>query len=302
MRILLPVDGSKAAHEAVDFVRSLAAVRPVEVVILMVSFAPVDHTIQPYDSEWKEQENRHIQKVLEQAKHALDADCQSVSVIHGSGSVVPCILDQARDSNADLIVMGAKGLSTTKRSHLGSVSDNIATRADCSVVVVRPGRSKSQRLGKILLAFDKSVASREAASELLLWKLSGDSHISVVSVAQTPSVFIDDGCVASPYPLTPEQIAPISDSAIRMASHIAEQHSQTDAQTLAADHIGEAIVEAAEKVEADLIVVGDAGHSRRGDFFLGSTSKYLLRHASCSVWISRYHWKTDATKKDAPEQ
>ncbi len=300
MKILLPVDGSKAAREAVDFVRSLAKVRPVEVVVSMVSFAPAQHAMQPYSSEWKEQENLYIQKVLDNAKHALDVDCQSVSIIHGAGSVVPCILDQARDSKVDLIVMGAKGLSTTKRSHLGSVSDNIATRADCSVVVVRPGRRKNQHLGKILLAFDKSAASREAASELLLWKLSGDTHISVVSVAQTPSIFTDDGCVSSPYPLTPEQISPINDAAIRMASHIAEQHAKTDTQTLSADHIGEAIVEAAEKAEADLIVVGDAGHSRRGDFFLGSTSKYLLRHASCSVWISRYHWKTDA-KEAAPE-
>ena len=299
MKVLIPVDDSNTANEAVEFVQLLAKNNPIDAVVLMVSYVPAQHTLQPWVTEWSERENLHTQEVLDKARQSLEADCQSVSTIHGTGSIVPCILDHARESKADLIVMGAKGHSAIQRVLLGSVSDNIATRAECSVVVVRPDQRKKQRLAKILLAFDKSVASRAAATELMQLQLSRDTRGSVVSVAQNPHIFIDDGFFASPIPLTAEQIAPVNDAADRMASQIAERYPHTDSQTPVADHVGEAIVEAAEKGRADLIVVGDAGHSRRGDFFLGSTSKYVLRHASCSVWISRYHWKSADAEKQA---
>lgn len=298
MKILLPVDGSSAADEAVSFVRTLAQNNPVDVVVLKVSRAPVQHTNEPWISEWTEHESRHAEKVLERVKQKLEVDCQSVSTIHGAGSVVPCIIDQAKESKVDLIAIGAKGLSATQRALLGSVTDTVATRAECSVVVVRPGRERKQLLDRILFAFDKSVASREAAKEVMNLKLDRDTQLSVVSVAQSPRVFLEDGPVPSSIPLTPEQIAPVSEAADRMASHIAERFPQTASYTPVADHIGDAIIEAAEKEGVDLVVVGDTGHNRLGEYFLGSTSRHVLRHAACSVWISRrYRQPIDDSKQ-----
>lgn len=49
------------------------------------------------------------------------------------------------------------------------------------------------------------------------------------------------------------------------------------------------IVDAIERFEADLVVMGHRGLSRIERFFLGSTSENVLRHAPCSVWIVREH-------------
>jgi len=64
------------------------------------------------------------------------------------------------------------------------------------------------------------------------------------------------------------------------------------------DHIGDSIVNVAEETNANLIVVGDTGHSLLSRFLLGSTSKYVLRHAPCSVWISRRHWNATPTPNE----
>ena len=96
MKILLPIDGSEAANEAVEFVRSLAGDNLVEVVILVVSFEPVQYTSQSWVPEWTQQENVRTQSILSKAKQSLDEDCKSVSLIHGSGAVIPCILHQAK--------------------------------------------------------------------------------------------------------------------------------------------------------------------------------------------------------------
>jgi nucleotide-binding universal stress UspA family protein len=301
MKILLPVDGSAAANEAIKFVCSLAEDNSVDVIVLMVTHDPVHYTMQPWVTEWTEQENRHSQQVLAQAKQSLDADCQSVSIVRETGSIIPCILDQAKKSKVDLIVLGAKGHSAARRVLLGSVSDSIANRAKCSVVVVRPTDSNDRRLNKILLAFDKSIASREAVTELMQLKLNRDTNVSVVSVALSPYFFDVDGYTGSPIALTTDQIAPVSETAERMAAQIAEHFPHTDSLTPVTHHVGDAIVDVAEKGKADLIVVGDTSRSWIEEFLLGSTSQYVVRHAPCSVWISRHHWKTEVSKQGATD-
>ena len=47
------------------------------------------------------------------------------------------ILKEARDWNADLIVMGSHGRQGADRFLLGSVSEAVATHAHCSVEIIR---------------------------------------------------------------------------------------------------------------------------------------------------------------------
>jgi len=50
---------------------------------------------------------------------------------------------------------------------------------------------------------------------------------------------------------------------------------------------GEAIVNAAEAEEADLIVVGSHGRGPVGRFLVGSVSDYVVRNARCPVLVVR---------------
>ena len=47
------------------------------------------------------------------------------------------ILDCAKDRNADLIVMGTRGLSDLKGRFVGSVSHKLSHLADCTFITVR---------------------------------------------------------------------------------------------------------------------------------------------------------------------
>jgi nucleotide-binding universal stress UspA family protein len=302
LKILLPIDGSDVAKAAVDFVRSLAAENPLEVTVLAVSYIPLEYSMEPWVPEWSDRENERTQIILDQASKSLEGCCRSVITVRGSGSVVANILEYANQCEVDLIVLGAKGHSAIRRVLLGSVSDSVATRASCSVLVVRPQAGRASKPEKILLAFDKSVAAREAAAELMEWKFDRNTKVDVVSVAQNPYMFVGEDFSPTPIEITPDQILPISEAVQRIASQIAEHFPHTETHTPIADHIGEAIVEQAEDDKADLVVVGDTGHSVFSDLLLGSTSKYVLRHAPCSVLISRHHWKSGEEKQEVKEE
>ena len=53
------------------------------------------------------------------------------------------------------------------------------------------------------------------------------------------------------------------------------------------EHIGEGIVAFSEKNKMDLLVVGETPRNELSRFLMGSTTRYVLRHAPCSVWVTR---------------
>jgi nucleotide-binding universal stress UspA family protein len=59
------------------------------------------------------------------------------TVIRAPGHPADVILDTAAREGVSLVVLGSRGLSGVRA--LGSVSERVAHRARCSVLVARPG-------------------------------------------------------------------------------------------------------------------------------------------------------------------
>ena len=53
------------------------------------------------------------------------------------GDPADAILDVAEQVNADLIVVGNKGMTGAKRFLLGSVPNKVSHHAPCSVIIIR---------------------------------------------------------------------------------------------------------------------------------------------------------------------
>ncbi len=83
-------------------------------------------------------EQNAVRQVLQQRSEVLARRFRRVSVhtLHGSPGAE--LKRLGKEENADFVVLGAIGRSAIARVLLGSVSEHVATRADCSVSVVRP--------------------------------------------------------------------------------------------------------------------------------------------------------------------
>jgi nucleotide-binding universal stress UspA family protein len=75
--------------------------------------------------------------VLTRTAGELESQGVEVETDAREGDPAKVILDVAREQDADLIVVGARGLTGLRRFLLGSVSSKLAHHADCSLLIVR---------------------------------------------------------------------------------------------------------------------------------------------------------------------
>jgi nucleotide-binding universal stress UspA family protein len=61
----------------------------------------------------------------------------SAKIVERKGDAASMIIDEAEKEDADLIVMGTRGLNTAQRWLLGSVSSRVVQHGPCNVLVVR---------------------------------------------------------------------------------------------------------------------------------------------------------------------
>jgi len=85
----------------------------------------------------------------------------------------------------------------------------------------------------------------------------------------------------------PEEIAR-GEAAIMRCEQLAQtERAEVDAELLQARTASAAIVDEAANRDVDLIVLSVAGRYHRGEYTLGKTVPYVLKHADCEVWVLR---------------
>jgi nucleotide-binding universal stress UspA family protein len=155
-RILVAVDGSQAAQNALDTLKSTFEFSGAEVTLMHVVEMPWLHL--GLDEDWLEEpaegrgdtgadstaHSQLDQEVRHEAQQVIDAALAqvkdypfSISTVIEEGNPASQLLRQAEVGEYDLVIVGATGVSDLKHVMLGSVSVKVAWNAPCSVAVVR---------------------------------------------------------------------------------------------------------------------------------------------------------------------
>ncbi|MDP3251817.1 MAG: universal stress protein [Hydrogenophaga sp.] len=139
-KVLIGVDGSTHAQHAIGAVARLARDSPaMEVSLVNVSKLPDHGDLSP--SVMREiEEARHArqEELLENAVALARANGLVVSGRHGtSGDVVMEIVALARETGADLIVVGTRGMGALGSLVLGSVALGVVHQAQVPVMLVK---------------------------------------------------------------------------------------------------------------------------------------------------------------------
>jgi len=134
--ILVAVDASPAALQAVECARKLAKLT--DATVLLVHAYPKVHGYlgEPNLSEAIANHVAKARELVEPLAESLEADGVKTIVEILEGPPTDAILRVADARNVDLIVMGARGLGSVSSLLLGSVSQKVMAHATCPVLLV----------------------------------------------------------------------------------------------------------------------------------------------------------------------
>jgi len=147
---------------------------------------------------------------------------------------------------------------------------------------------------RILVAIDGSEQSEAAVDEVAQWHYPAGSEVRVISVVEPsylPTTFPGDGVDLNVYDQIAKSAGKVARAAVKKAAAKlragGERHKVSVTTKVLSGPPKGVILEEAEALGADLIVVGSHGHGALERFLLGSVSQSVALHAKCSVEIVR---------------
>jgi nucleotide-binding universal stress UspA family protein len=144
VRIVVGTDGSDTAGEAVRQATELAKLSSARLDIVS-AYEPIpqqrikaEAREAPGDVQYEISQREDVNLILDAATgDAKKAGLEEVQSHAREGDPADAILDVAEEINADLIVVGNKGMTGARRFLLGSVPNKVSHHAPCSVIIVR---------------------------------------------------------------------------------------------------------------------------------------------------------------------
>ncbi|GIF01529.1 universal stress protein [Paractinoplanes rishiriensis] len=180
------------------------------------------------------------------------------------GSPTAVLIDASRE--AQLLVVGHRGTGGFAGLLAGSTATQLAGHAACPVTVARDANTADD--AAIVLGMDGSPHALAAADVAFAEARRQDAELVIISHGQTLTEAEPDSVTARI-----EQLA-------QHYGDIKYRREAADGATPAA-----ALIDAANRLHAGMIVVGSRGHSGFRGLIMGSTSRALVDHASCSVTV-----------------
>jgi len=203
------------------------------------------------------------------------------------GPAVDGILEVVRQLEADLIVVGTRGLSGLRHLFLGSTAERLVRHSECPVLTTH-AEAKPRPVTKILVPTDFSGSARRAAevAREIVRGENGPARLILLHAYHLPIEY-------SAYGAAPVAPAFLEESRVRAEADLQEiarslERQGLEVETLAlAGYPAETILETAEAHEVDLIAMGTTGRSGAAHFFLGSTAERVVQRAHCPVLTLR---------------
>jgi nucleotide-binding universal stress UspA family protein len=283
--ILVAVDGSPECDAAVRWAAQEAELRclPItlaHVVVPVVTSWPV-RSLQAEFNEWQEDNARQVieqgQKMLRSSLGDSELSNVRTEVLHDYA--VPALVTAS--TQAQMIVVGSRGMGPVGRAVLGSVSGGVVHHAHCPVAIVHADEAQApDHTAPVLLGIDGSPASETATA--LAFDEASRRNVELVALHAWSDVGV--------YPVVGMHWQEYEDEGHEvLGERLAgwqEQYPDVHVRRrIVCDLPARGLIEESE--QAQLVVVGSHGRGGFAGMLLGSVSTAVAEAAKAPVIVVR---------------
>jgi nucleotide-binding universal stress UspA family protein len=209
------------------------------------------------------------------------------------GSVAHQLVEHLNNARADLVAIGIANAEHAQLPSIGLIAERLLRKTPCPVLAVPAGRVESANAAlaptapwprNILVAMDFSEPARAALPQA--WKLAQQSD-GVLQILHVNDTLWNEGSECSPGPGDA-----IEDARRQLEEEIAGEQTRSHSPRptyplLASGEPAREILACADRIAADVIVMGTHGRSQVGRFLLGSVTQEVLEHTVRPVLVTR---------------
>ena len=185
-----------------------------------------------------------------------------------TGKVYKEIADEARESNAMLVVTGTHGATVFVEFWIGSNANRIVSLSPCPVITIRGGIDIQRSLSKIVFPIDSSLETRQKANFTAYLAKQHEAEVYILSLYTTKVKAMRQNV-----DLYAEQVA----------SYMEEMGIKYNIQSVVADNIADAMIDYAKKVDANLISMMTQQETNTANLWMGPYAQQTVNRSPIPV-------------------
>ncbi|MET0898827.1 MAG: universal stress protein [Mycobacterium sp.] len=280
--LIVGVDGSPPSHAAIDWAAREAALHKVPLTLVHVLAPPAmigwtEPLAMPGFAQWQQTRGEEVLREAARLADAAAADLGGVRTESEilSGSAISTLIDLTKD--AQMMVVGCRGLGAIGRVLLGSVSSALVHHAHCPVAVIH---QQQPATGPVVVGIDGSPISEKAVA--IAFDEASRRGVDLVAVhAWSDPTVLDFPA----FDFAPHQQAACEVLAERLAGWQERYPEVRVERVVAFDRPAPQLLLHSRR--AQLVVVGSHGRGGFAGMLLGSVSTAVVNSATVPVLVAR---------------
>ena len=266
-KIIVAIDFSDCSINA--FIHALSIARHCSVDLHLVwvekPLSEKDKFDKQYDSAARDVKKQFDEMIL---KYQPELPGNKITYKIRTGTVYKEIAKEAKDTKAMLVVAGTHGASGFEEFWIGSNANKIVSAAPCPVITIRAGINIMRPLKKIVMPIDRTIETRQKATftGYLARKHDAEVHILSLYTSKVKALRSDVNIYAGQVEL-----------------YFQQEGVNYQMAFMECDNISDAMIEYAQKIEANLISIMTEQESKTSNLWMGTYAHQTVNHSPIPV-------------------
>ncbi len=266
-QIIVATDFSRCSIHALEYAINMANKIKANILLVWVDNTRSDESVYPgIPGDSRKEITDNFEEII--AKYSPQLNQGEITFKIRKGKVHVEVANQAKYSDAMLVVAGTHGVTGFEEFWIGSNAYRIVTYAPCPVVTVRTNYEFSQELSKIVVPIDSSLETRQKLTFTTKIARYFNSEMHVLSLYSTSIKAVRQK---------------VDNYTMQVKKYLEKENVNFVIETVDAENITNSTINYAKEINADIIAIMTEQETTTANLFLGAYAQQMVNHSPIPV-------------------
>jgi nucleotide-binding universal stress UspA family protein len=266
-QIIVATDFSRCSLHAFEYAIVLANRIKANILLVWVDNTRTDESVYPDVITGSRKEiTDNFEEIIEKYREQLNPGKITYKIRKGKVHIE--VANQAKYSDAMIVVAGTHGISGFEEFWIGSNAYRIVTYAPCPVITVRTGYNFRDNIERIVVPIDSSLETRQKLTFSTKIAAYFGAEIHVVSLYSTSIKAVRQK---------------VDNYTQQVKKYLQEENVKFKIEAINAENITNSTINYAKEVDADIIAIMTEQELTTANLFLGAYAQQMVNHSPIPV-------------------